>query len=285
MRATRLLPLLLLSGCALGDGEGFAVLEPTVRAGYVTPADRDAGQGYAQLASDFQVRLTQASVTLGDIDLLASSGGSSGATAFDPANPPEGYTLCHGGHCHRDDGALVPYDEVAAELSGGGVSTRTVASLPVEADLDLLAPEPRVLTCQPGCELPQTTVTKGRWTVTALRLTGAVRDSRATPRLQGERVFRLTQLTAPDGDAGEPVAVWNSALDVPSDRENKPRVLLGLQLEVTPALFDGVDWSAVVPAADGVLDLDAPANEAVRLALLTNVARLGPTAEVKREGR
>ncbi|MFP2901403.1 hypothetical protein [Corallococcus sp. 4LFB] len=60
---------------------------------------------------------------------------------------------------------------------------------------------------------------------------------------------------------------------------------LGLRLELTPALFDAVDWAAATPGADGVVDLDAPVNAAVRAALLEKVAALSPTAEVNRGSR
>lgn len=281
MRASLLVPLALLSGCALDAGEGFAVLEPSVRAAYLPGAGRDAGDGYQQLASDFQLRLDGAGLRLADIDLLASSGGG-GATSFDPSNPPPGYSLCHGGHCHSDSGALVPYEEVEAQL-GGGATTQTVASLPVDTELDLLAPETRALACEPDCELPQTTVSRGRWAVTGLRLSGAVRDHRVPARFPGERAFRLDMATA--GAEAEPVAVLDGTLDVPSDRENKPRVTLGLRLDVTPELFDTLDWSSATPGADGVVDLNTAQNTALREALLERLAELGPEAEVTREDR
>lgn len=284
MRTRLLLPLLLLAGCAWEPGEGFAVVEPTVRAGYTTLPSRDAGGGFQRLSSDFQVRVSAASLQLASIALLGSaSGGGGGSTTFDPANPPPGYSLCHGGHCHRDDGALIDYEDIQAELNGGGGSTAaTIVTLPVGASVDLLAPETRTLQCQPDCELPRTSVTRGRWTVTGLSLQGTVRDSRQPPRLTGERPFRFVVAPA---STPEPLLVMNGELDVPSDRENEPRVKLGLSLDVTPAVFDAVDWSATTVGADGVVDLNAPENEAAREALLAALLALQPTAEVQRDER
>jgi hypothetical protein len=279
MRARLLFPLLLAPGCAFDAGEGFAVLEPTVRAAYTSPASREAGDGYQRLSSDFQLRLTTARVRLEKIDLLGSSGGG-GPTAFDPANPPPGYTICHNGHCDRDDGAQVSYEDVAAELGGGGATATTVATLPV-GELDLLAPETRAVECQPDCELPQTTVSNGRWTLTAVRLEGSVRDSRATPRFSGERPFRFEVTSA--STQAEPAAVITGTLDVPSDRENAPRVLLDLTLELTPASFDAIDWAAASPGAGGVVDLNT--NTTTRTQLLKAISELAPKAEVKREDR
>ncbi|NPC47891.1 hypothetical protein D7X99_00235 [Corallococcus sp. AB032C] len=277
-----LLPFALLSGCAFDAGEGFAVLEPSVQAAYSPVSSRNAGDGYQALASDFQLRMDTGTVSLGSIDLIASSGGG-GSTTFDPSSPPPGYSLCHNGHCHSDSGALVDYEDIQAELGGGGSTTVTVANLPVDAELDLLAPATRELTCKPACELGKATLSRGRWAVTGLRMTGSVRDGRVPARFAGALPFRFT--AAVTGAEATPVAVLTGALDVPSDRENEPRVALGLKLELTPALFDAVDWSAATVGADGVVDLDAPANAAVRTALLEKVAALSPTAEVNRGSR
>jgi hypothetical protein len=295
MRTRLLLPLLwVLSGCALDAGEGFAVLEPTVRVGYTPLPSRDAGNGFQRLASDYQVRLDAAALGVDHVALLTagSSGGGGGGAGgtFDPANPPPRYSLCHNGHCHRDDGALVDYEDIQAELNGGGGSApTTVAALHVDAELDLLAAETRSPECEPDCELPRGTVTRARWDVTALRLTGVVRDSRATPRFAGERAFRLDlAVEGEEGDEGEeaePLVTLDGTLDVPSDRENKPRVKLALALVMTPTLFDGLDWAAATPGTDGVVDLGAAENEPLRRELLEAVAELEPEAEVQREDR
>jgi hypothetical protein len=281
MRVRLLLPLLLATGCAWDAGEGFAVLQPTVRAVYTSPASREVGDGYQRLSSDFQLQVTTARVRLERIELLGTTGGG-GPTAFDPANPPPGYTICHNGHCDREDGAQVSYEDVAAELSGGGATATTVATLPV-GELDFLAPETRALECSPDCELPQTNVSNSRWTLLALRLEGNVRDARATPRFPGVRPFRLD--LASSGAQAEPVAVITGTLDVPSDRENPPRVLLNLTLELTPMSFDPVDWASATPEADGTVDLNSSSNTATRTQLLKAISELAPKAEVKREDR
>jgi hypothetical protein len=239
------------------------------------------GDGYQRLSSDFQVRLTTAKMRLERIELLGRAGGG-GPTSFDPANPPPGYTICHNGHCDREDGAQVSYEDVEAELSGGGSTATTVATLPV-GEVDLLASETRPVECQPDCELPGTTVSNGRWTLTALRLEGSVRDSRAPPRFTGERPFRL-DLTTTNAQA-EPVAVLTGTLDVPSDRAHEPRVVLDLKLELTPVSFDPVDWAAAMPEPDGTLDLNLPKNDATRTQLVKAISELAPQAEVKREDR
>jgi hypothetical protein len=270
---------LLAAGCAWGPGEGFAVVEPTVRATYELLSDRAADGGYQQLSSSYQVRVEVASLRLEDIELLASAGGGGGGS-FNPANPPPGYSLCHGGHCHRDDGALIPYEQIAAELGGGGGAS-TVVTLPMQAPWNLLEEETRPVACAPDCELPATTVSRGRWSVTALRLEGTVRDASRPPRFTGERRFRL------DLSPQEvPVALLEGELDLPSDRHHAPGVKLDLHLALTSALFDTVDWSEVSEGTDGVVDLgDVSTNAPARKALLEQLARFSPEAEVRREER
>ncbi len=59
--------------------------------------ERDVGDGWQRLASDFEVKLDDVSLTLQALALLP---GAEAALAFDPAAPPPGYSLCHNGHCH-----------------------------------------------------------------------------------------------------------------------------------------------------------------------------------------
>ncbi|MCY1076930.1 hypothetical protein [Archangium lansingense] len=279
-RTFLLLSCLSLGGCAWEPGQGFAVVEPTVRAAYESLADRSAADGYQRLASDYQVRVDTASMRLSGIELIAIASGSSGG--FNPASPPPGYSLCHNGHCHRDDGALIPYEQIAAEMGGGGGAS-TVATLPVPEPLNLLAPEQRAVECTPDCALPETNVSRDRWGVEALHLEGTVRDGRATPRFQGERRFRweLTQATGSE----TPVTVLDGAMDLPSDRSTPPKAKLDLNLVLTAALFDAMDWSALPEGTNGVVDINKQVNADVHAALLERLASVSPEAEVTRGDR
>ncbi|NVJ16840.1 hypothetical protein [Myxococcus sp. AM010] len=279
---TLLLPLLLLSGCALDSGESFAVLEPTVRADYTPVAGRDVGNGFQRLASDFELRLDGAALGVDHIDLVAS-GGTRGPATFDPANPPPGYGNCHNGHCHRDDGALVDYEDIQAELDGGGGGAEaTVASLHVDADLDLLADQTLSPGCEPSCELDRANVSRYQWDVSSVHLEGVVRDSRPTPRFNDERRFRLALAAAAEAT---PLLVLRGTVDIPADREHRPRVKLALRLALAPTLFDSLDWASTTPGPDGVVDLTAPENAALRTAMVEALATLEPQAEVRREDR
>jgi len=273
-----LLPLLLTcASCAWEAGEGFATLEPTAQVAFVPLEDREAGAGWQRLDTDFQALIEAGSLRISRIELLAGASAGGGGS-FDPANPPPGYGNCHGGHCHRDDGALVSYEEIEAELGGGGAAP-AVASLPL-GDVDLFAPAERALTCSPDCELPRTELQRMRWPLEALTLEGRVRDGRALPRLAGERPFRVV-LPAPAQGA---LATLEEALALTSDRSEPPQVSLALQLDVTARLLDGLDWGTATET-DGVLLVDGERNAALRERLLENLAQLEPRAELQRSDR
>jgi hypothetical protein len=270
---------LLLTGCAWSDGEGFATVEPSASARYERLADRQQPEGWEQLSSSFQIQLTRAQLTVPRIELQGGAQAGGGGGSFDPANPPPGYTLCHNGHCDREDGALVPYDEVAAELAGGGSAPRTLVSLPL-GTVDLLqAAQPVVPACEPSCDLPRTELQRARWTLGALRLEGRVRDGLAAARLPGAPTFLL----ALEGeDSG--LAALSTALDLPSDRTEPPRISMALELALSARLFDGIDWSSAKVQGDHI-DLQAPGNEALRAQLLENLSAVAPTARVERTER
>ncbi|ATB26829.1 hypothetical protein [Melittangium boletus] len=271
MRASLLVVCgLALGGCAWEPGQGFAVVEPTVRASYEPVFGREAGDGYQRLSSDYQLRVDEAALRLSGIELMSAG---SGGGSFDPANPPAGYSLCHGGHCHRSDGALIPYEQVAAEV-GGGTGASAVVTLTTGEPWNLLTPETRAVGCEPGCALPQTQVSQGRWNVQSLHLTGWVRDARTPARFTGERRF---EVDLPARAGNEPLTVLSGALDLPSDRKTPPQAKLDLDLVLTAALFDAVDFGAL-EYEQGVLRL----SDTARTALVERLAKVSPRAEVSR---
>jgi hypothetical protein len=252
----RALPLVALSaafalaGCAFGPGSPFATVDGVVVAEYAVSADRVA-DGWAKLASDYQIQLTGARIGIVDVELRARSGGGGGGGGgtFDPANPPPGYSLCHGGHCHREDGALIPYEEIQAELAGGAPTVTTLATFRVGAELDAIAADERSLTCDGSCELGLTTITEVRSDVNLVALQGLVRDSRATPRLAGEVSFVLSAASA----------VLRTATEIPADRSHPPHIDLRVRAEPKPDLFDALDWAALARSGD-VIDFSLAEN-------------------------
>lgn len=272
---------LVLGGCAWEPGQGFTVVDPSVRIVYEALANRATTEGYQRLSSDYQLRVDSASMRLSGIELIAVSQGSGAGSSFDPANPPAGYSLCHNGHCHRSDGALIPYAQVAAEMGGGGGST-TVVTLSAAQPANLLVPEVQPMTCAPSCSLPQTEVTQGRWTFQSLKITGTVRDSRVPARFPGERTFELSIQPSLDIEKELPEMLLTSTMELPSDRTEPPDAKLRLGLTLTAALFDRMDWSGLKYDADGVLRFTDMRDEGELVALIARLNQLTPTAEVTR---
>lgn len=251
---------MLLGGCAWGEGEPFATLDAHLEARLHAPDDRDQADGWQRLASSYELHIEQLDIEAGEIELL-DAGFGPGAGGFDPANPPPGYSLCHNGHCHADDGRLVDYDQIAAELSQGGSAT-IVAALPV-GELDLISGESRALACVPDCDLPLANITLLRTRVTRIRIAGLVRDSRSPARIGGEIPWQL-ELSFPT----DAPLVWTGVVDLPADRSHEPAVSLWVEMTAGSTLFDGVAWSAL-DAGDGTYDVaaDAEARAAVLTAL------------------
>ena len=252
------LALIPTGGCTFEPGTSFATLSPTLRSAYVVGPDRDAGDGWQTLSNDYQVKVTGARLELQDIALLAGAAG--GATSFDPANPPPGYSLCHNGHCHSADGRLVPYAEVEASIAGAGNGggLQPVVALAVDAALDLTAPSQRPLGCEPSCELERTHIVRASAPPVRLVLEGMVRDGPTPSRLPGE--LRFTWDLQGGGDAGPPLPALDAALDLPADRKHDPQVTLLLDLHLGPSLFDGIDFAALT-AAEGSVELGVAAQE------------------------
>lgn len=116
-----LLVLSSLAGCSFTDGGSWGQVDGRLEATGVS------SEGVELERATLNAELFLESVT-------TSSGGSGGT--FDPSNPPSGYTLCHNGHCHSDEGELVPYEEVKAQMNAsGGTSTTTLGSWTTTIDL------------------------------------------------------------------------------------------------------------------------------------------------------
>lgn len=256
MAAVAAVAAVALSACTFSDGEPFASVDVVLAAQLDRAAGRDAGDGWQRLASDYQVRLEAAVLTVGSVDLVGSTG--QGGGAFDPASPPPGYSLCHNGHCHADDGRLVSYADVAAELAGGDAAP-VLLSIPVGA-LDLVAGAERTLPCAEGggCTLPLGRATVVRVRATHLVLTGQVRDGRtAAPRLGGEHAFTIDI----------PVAVdLTATTDIAADRSHAPDVAIDLALIGGAPWLDALDFAAAPVAEGGAL---TPVSDPESLTLLT----------------
>ncbi len=249
--------LALLAGCTFAPGGGWVTLErATLDAALVPGEARDLGEDRVLSDLAWTVQLHSLWLELGEVELQELQGGL--GASFDPADPPAGYSLCHGGHCHASDGSLVSYAEIEAELAGGGASWQTVVWLPVERELDLLGGEVLELDVLPSPELPMADL--GRLGVAATRL-----ELEASASVEGSDEVQL-MVDLPLGGA------FSADLDLRVDRDQSPRIQLDLTLEPGGTLFDGLDFANL--ATDGVLEItssDDPGAEALTAALLSTV--------------
>ncbi len=249
--------LALAPACVWSDGHPFGELSASLETRWTLAADR--GGARQRLASDFVVEVTGATATLGALTLIDVG---AAALAFDPADPPPGYTLCHNGHCHAADGRLVSYEEISAELSGGA-GPQPIVALAVGAR-DLLPGARGALGCDGGpCDLPRAQVRRLELAVERLELAGVVADTRVPPRLTGDVAWTLTL----DRGAGADAAPVTGALELPIDRGHPPRIELAATFAPTAALLDGVRFEL---AGDGpwAVDSDATSRAAVDAALV-----------------
>ncbi len=182
MRSVALLLALITSGCALDVGAPLAVVQDgALTARLALPAARDLGDHTLLGAGGERIRVTALAVEVSEVVLSSGGGASSAGGAFDPASPPPGYTLCHSGHCHADDGRLVPYAEIQAEAAGGGGGLAVALAMPVDATADLLAPSALPLTrFEPGRDLGRASIVRGEVAVERLTLRARVEGARTT---------------------------------------------------------------------------------------------------------
>jgi hypothetical protein len=223
--------------CALGEGDPWGVADVDVSAELALESGRLDAQGRVATSRDFALAIEVLTLHVDRVELVQGVS----ATDFDPANPPAGYGLCHNGHCHRDDGALVPYDEIA-----GDASSATVTPLESGATLDLmtgLAATTRVecARADEGCDVPRGEIAS-IGVVGDLEVRARVFDTRSGDQArvpaEGVEVAFRTDTVSID-------TPWERSVDNGSPL----RVGVDLVLTVPGAVFDGVDWDAAEAAA------------------------------------
>jgi hypothetical protein len=264
MRRSRLLVITLVlasPGCTLEKGRGFAHLSASLASSF-RGLEPDLGRtlegGWLKTAGSYALQLSQLELGVRELRLLraaAASSSSSTPCSFDPQNPPAGCTLCHNDHCHCD-GKLRTYDELRAEVCGGGgagaAPAVTLARLPVVQPQGLLGAGTRqdLSSCSPSCELGEGTVDELHVVLDRLRAKGIVRDVSDADRLGGKQpsvtidwelggaalAFRLAS-------AGGPIQVGR---DQPYD------LLLRVSVPVTEKLFDAIAWEGLASGSGGI---------------------------------
>lgn len=190
-----------LAGCAAGDGVPWGTWSPELQVQHAAEA-RVTESGALTTVERLEVRVDTLSIGLGALAL--TTGGAAGGV-FDPAAPPEGYGLCHAGHCHHDDGRLVPYEEIAAELSDGApAAPAAVAVVDLTVPLAEASAAVPIASCPNACALP-----RGATSAITLELTEFSFDVRVSDpelgRFDGER--RVSGTLVLDSVVAAPLAL------------------------------------------------------------------------------
>lgn len=235
------LGLLALAGCAFDEGDPWGRATFNVQVEMPVPGDRLDADGRIRTSTDYLLTIDTLEL---QVDALTLQQQGAAATAFDPANPPTGYSLCHNGHCHADDGRLVDYEDIAIEAADGQAA--------------LVGGIDQAVTVEPGgtavslqvdcaaCTLSRGTLSALELRVSRVRLIGEVRDAR-----QGD-ASRLAQPTPFDllVDANTLDALTVSA---PLEQRIGRGQPVDLSIETTLILptqaLDAVDWQAPQPRA------------------------------------
>jgi len=222
-------------GCAFSEGDPWGLAEVTFEAYMAPPPSRLTDEGHLKTSSSYAIQIDSLMVAFDAVTLRIA--GAQTAT-FDPADPPPGYSLCHNGHCHKDDGTLPTYEEIIAELGiqGGGGAVAIPVAIPELA----ISATPTAVTlgdCPNGCTMERASLTGIEVLVKTVTLKGRVFDQLPpeTARLPAEGV--AVDLTLP----------LDLRLFNPVDVSFAPGERVGARfpivLSIPPTVLDGVDWA------------------------------------------
>jgi hypothetical protein len=239
--------------CAMDAGTGFATLDEASLEISLDPGRaRDLGDGTVLTDEGYEVEVQSAVVRVERMELQEVRGGTNGER-FDPADPPPGYSLCHSGHCHRDDGALVDYEDIEVELAGGAEAFSPLVTLEFNEEISMLTGRRVVAdTYTPSEELPRSTPRRVVVIVSRIEIEGTVSGGNL-----GNDSAHLT--------IGLPLRTEFDATIEPMeiDRHGPERVTLSASVSVDGTLFDGIDFAAI--EANGRVVVDDPDDPAALL--------------------
>jgi len=200
-------------------------------------------QGRLKTSQSYVVALDEVTVAFDAFTLVLAAGGAAG---FDPSNPPEGYSLCHNGHCHADSGELVEYETIALELAGGSGGGRFSVALDAShAPLTAETAAINVLPCDPApCQLPKGDLAGLELIVRSVAVRGTTYDT-----LSGDNA-RLPEEGWPFDISVPVMTPLNAKLEGTIGRGEPVGVDLALAFEFPAEVFDDIDFGDAPPVDD-----------------------------------
>jgi hypothetical protein len=269
MRAEIVALAVLASACAFEEGEGFATIESAALTASFDPGSRRDPDGTLLVREGYRLTLEALEVELSGLVLAEARTISGTGGVFDPASPPAGYTLCHGGHCHHEDGRLVPYADVQAEITaGGGTAFADLVTMSAPGPFALGEPRAIVFSAfDPSPFLRESTI--ARVTLRLAKL--AVRGTLAGDALGPDPVPLAVELAPIELAFALPLSPYEVSRDSAAELRVTGSFVVG------PTLLDGVDYAALAAGGAIAIDEESEAGRAI-LEQLTE-ARFGAAVE------
>jgi hypothetical protein len=242
---------LLVTSCTLQAGAGFATITPgTLEVAFEPGRARDLGNSVFLTDQGYRVRLEVARLHGMDLALLELRE-EAGDGALESADPPGEHVLCHGDHCHGDEGGLAHGEEVEAMHARGGARFSPLVTLPLDRELDLLAGARVALDDpMPSAELPRANIDRIEVRVTGLVLRGEI---------EGGALVEPAALEV-DLAIAEPLV---GTLSAHIDRDGPEEIALDVELHFDATMLDEIDLASLVD--DGLVVIDAGSQHAEAL--------------------
>jgi hypothetical protein len=262
---------LALSGCGFSPGSYWAQLHTDLEATFAPRPSRLDAEDRLLTPSSYALRIDDLRLAFDALVVRLATSGAETAT-FDPADPPPGYSLCHNGHCHADDGRLVDYETIAAELAVGGAGGTSLTQI-FDGDPVPLGDMPVRLTpaaCPGDCALDRGPLwlTVAELSTAELTFAARVFDQRAgdARRLPSEWIDVYGTVPLP--------VTYTAAIDYHGEveRHRRPAVNLSLTFDLAAELFDEVDFGGLATASPPVGPLDVTGAPGVSEALAAGAA-------------
>lgn len=233
--------VLFLSACAFQPGNPWGWIEAEIST--------------APIRSSGEVALDSSTVHLGEIRLLTpGTAGGEAIADFDPANPPPGYTLCHNGHCHTEDGRIVDYEDIIVPGSSAA-EPRAVVVASIEADLH----SPASVHREDLKIIEQTSLSQAEVIVERLSLEGVLEDH------EDSRPLHITLNLA--------ALTFLAPIQLEVGRDQPEFQELHLRLDWPDELFEGLDFSEALPeSGTGAIRVHAGRNRDIYDELVERIA-------------
>ena len=242
-------------GCTFSDGSGWTTLTANLSGAFVVGDEHAHANASFTTDNGYDISVEEMHISVGDVRIMGATSPSNptGVTEFDPANPPPGYTLCHGGHCHSADGSLVSYEELEAGLASGELSSRArdqKARMAVDGRLDLFSHTP----------LSTVSAELGAMDVEGFALEIYAFSMRGTVDIANGLEIRTVELVV-TVELDQPL-VLETDLRLTINRDSQEAIVVDLELLVSQTLFDGVVYDNL--AIDGeTITISANRNQTV----------------------